>query len=326
MDFPEQDEANDLAEKALEQGAPAVSAISDQLLDAIRSARSFDQIGEIEPDLSTIVDPLAVAIFNLHLLGRAQIWAEFAGEGVNSQQSQKTSMVNSQWSMVGKEGRLTINHLPSTRLAAVVLETEFEPLPFEEAIDYFRRKLNLSPAQFAQLSEAARAKAFTIGGGATRQARQSIKDLLSDALEQGLTLREFQAEAENVLDRVGLSERTPWYWETVYRTNLQTSYQVGRWKQMTDPDVLAERPYLRYVSARLPTSRASHVDKHGIVLPAEDSFWATWYPPNGFNCYCSATSVSESLLSRRGWDLSERRSFDDPDEGFQTNPARSEEI
>ena len=37
---------------------------------------------------------------------------------------------------------------------------------------------------------------------------------------------------------------------------------------MTNPKVLVERPFLRYVSARLPTSRASHVEKHGLVYGA----------------------------------------------------------
>ncbi|HWP59010.1 MAG TPA: phage minor head protein [Candidatus Acidoferrales bacterium] len=211
-------------------------------------------------------------------------------------------------------------------MAATVLETDFEPLPFDDAVNYFRDLTNVTPAQFAELGRAARAKAFTIAGGATRQVRASIKDLIDQALSEGLTLREFQAEAPEILDAAGISERTPWYWETVYRTNLSTSYQVGRWRQMTDPDVVAERPFLRYVSARLPNSRPSHVEKHGLIYPVDHEFWQEWYPPNGFNCYCTAMSVSESMLNRNGWRVSTRRVTDEPDPGFAVNAGMADAV
>jgi len=285
-------------------------------LDAIRSAKSEDDIRNLSVDLSPLASRLSPGFFNIHLLGRAQIWTDVQGTNVGAQ------------FIAPSEG--VINHAPTNgRLAAVVLgEADFEPLPFDEAIDYFRRKLNLTPAQFAALSDAARAKAFTVAAGSNVYVRSSINDLLGQALSDGLTLKDFQNQAADVLDSAGLSARNPWYWETVYRTNLQTSYQVGRWKQMTDPDVVKDRPFLRYVSALLPTSRPSHVEKHGAVYPVGDSFWDTFYPPNGFNCVCTVVSVSESLLSRRGWTLSTGKSwlYDAPDEGFAGNAGKSASV
>lgn len=291
-------------QRAFDASRDQRSEISGQIEEQIRSASSFDNLRDLRVlrGESSLADNLAIAMFNIHLLGRAQVWSDI---------------------------RLTSDVRPLTSgafLAAVVLETNFEPLPFDEAIDFFRNKLNLTPAQYMELEERARAKAFTIAGGATRQVRQSIMDLIDQAQSEGLTLSEFQAQADDVLDSAGMSERTPWYWETVYRTNLGSNYQSGRWKQMTDPDVVRERPYLRYVSARLPTSRPDHVAKHGLVYPVDHSFWQTWYPPNGFNCYCTAMSVSESLLDRRGWRVSTRDVADRPDEGFRVNVGEAEDI
>ena len=276
--------------------------------EKIRLAKSFDTIRNLGIDLSPLTSRLAPAIFNVHLLGRAQVWGDFAG--------------------ATSRGRPSPGQAPTNRLAAIVLDTDFAPLPFQEAIDYFRSKTNLTPGQFDKLSEAAKAKAFTIGGGATRQVRQSIKDLIDQALSEGVALKDFQNQAADILDSAGISERSPWYWETVYRTNMATSYQVGRWQQMTDPDVVAERPYLRYVSALLPTSRPSHREKHGLVYPVEDPFWDEWYPPNGFNCRCTVMSVSESLLGRRGWQASSDHSFiyPSPDKGFGQNAGQNAAI
>ena len=278
-----------------------ITQLEALLLEQLQSAGSFDAMRRIDIPTAGIEESLAIAMLNLHLVGRAQVWTEVQTEPRQAH---------------------------AGRAARIVLDKEFQPLPFDEAIAYFRSKVNLSPEEFYALTEAARVKAFTVAVGVEEQIVASIRDLVETALADGLTLREFQDMADDVLDRAGVSAAEPWYWETVYRTNLQTSYQVGRWQQMQDPTVKALRPYLRYISARLPTSRPSHVEKHGLVYPQEHEFWNTWYPPSGFNCFCQVVSVSESLLDRRGWHVSERTQFTypDPDEGFAVNPGKVEAI
>jgi SPP1 gp7 family putative phage head morphogenesis protein len=301
----EQNEADGVVVAAFHQAAPRLSEFSAALLDKIRSAKSPDEIKNLSIDLSPLADPLSLGVFNIHLIGRSQVWADFSDN--------PKSKIENPKSAVG-------------RLAAVVLgEMDFQPLPFDEAINYFRSKTNLTPEEFRRLSEAARAKASTIAAGSSDYVRSSINDLLDQALADGMTLKDFQSQAADVLDSAGLSARTPWYWETVYRTNLQTSYQAGRWKQIADPAVAQARPYLRYVSALLPTTRPSHREKHGHVFPIDHPFWSRWYPPNGFNCYCTAMSVSPDLLMRRGWtvDAVESWVYPEPDEGFGGNAGKS---
>lgn len=98
-------------------------------------------------------------------------------------------------------------------------------------------------------------------------------------------------------------------------------YAAERWQQMTDPDVARSQPYLRYVCACLPDSRPGHLEKHGLVFPMDHQFWDLWYPLNGLGCMCTVMSVSEDLLVRRGWRISENRRFEfsTPDEGFGFN-------
>jgi len=298
-----------------------MSFVREYVLDAIRSAKSEEtlllKLNSDAMGRAQLAALLAVAIFNSYLLGRAQVYADVRAQGTG---------VSIQVSGLTPDTR----HLKPDVLAAALVDVGlgFEPLPFDEAIDYFRNKVPVSPERFRALSIAARKKAFTVADGANRQVRDHIKQLLDHSLSEGLTLKDFQEGAADVLDNAGIAPREPWYWETVYRTNMQTSYQAGRWQQMTDPEVVSERPYIRYVSALLPTTRPSHREKHGLIYPADDPFWSTWYPPNGFNCYCSAQSISESLLKRRGWTVSEQRSFQypEPDSGFATNAGRTEAI
>lgn len=96
-------------------------------------------------------------------------------------------------------------------------------------------------------------------------------------------------------------------------------FHAERWQQMTTPSILAARPYLRYVSALLPDTR--HAERHGLILPSDHAFWATWFPPNGYPCRCTVTSVSNDLLTRRCWTISTNIDMEPPDEGFDFNPG-----
>lgn len=290
-----------MMQMSLMQSQPAFVQVEKILTEQIHSAGSFDACRHINVPTEMIEKFLAKSILNLNLLGRAQVWTD-----VESPR---------------KVGALRAGQVVRTGLSV-------EPLPFDEAITFFRGKTNLSPEAFYALTEAARFKAFTVAVGSEEIIVESIRDLVDMALAEGLSLPAFQAQAAEVLSRAGVAAAEPWYWSTIYRTNLQTAYQAGRWQQSSDPVVKAERPYLRYISARLPTSRPSHVEKHGKVYPQDHPFWDRWYPPCGFNCFCSTQSVSESLLSRRGWNVSEKMNFThpDPDEGFDYNPGKVEAI
>ncbi len=101
-------------------------------------------------------------------------------------------------------------------------------------------------------------------------------------------------------------------------------YTAERWLQITDPDVIEEFPYLRYVCFHLPDSRPGHLEKHNLVLPIGHRFWDIWYPPNGAGCKCGTMSVSESHLKREGWRVSGDAIFEHemPDRGFEFNVGK----
>jgi len=168
--------------------------------------------------------------------------------------------------------------------AAVVAKAEWGPgLPFEDARDFFQ------------------ARGFTLAGIAKADLLADIKDEIAKAMESGSTLSEFKKTARGIFDSHGYTNLNSWRIETIYRTNMQAAYQAGRRRQMTDPAVLAARPYWRYVAVLDPATRPEHAALHGKVFPADDPFWDTWYPPNGFNCRCTVQTLSESELEREGW-------------------------
>ncbi|SNY91440.1 Phage Mu protein F like protein [Cohaesibacter sp. ES.047] len=94
-----------------------------------------------------------------------------------------------------------------------------------------------------------------------------------------------------------------WRARVIYETNLKTAYAAGRYKQMTDPATLKAFPYWQYKHAweRIPLHpREEHEAWDGLILPADDPWWQTYYPPNGWKCGCGVRPVSRAKLKRVG--------------------------
>jgi SPP1 gp7 family putative phage head morphogenesis protein len=158
-----------------------------------------------------------------------------------------------------------------------------EGLPFEEAIDYFR------------------ARAFVISGVTKADLLQAVKAELTRHLAEGGTLAQFRDEIDTLFLRHGYAPLQPYRIETIFKTNLQSAYQAGRYRQLTEPAVMAALPFWRYVAVLDGSTRPEHAALHGKIFPAEHEFWKTWYPPNGFNCRCTVVAVSKRQIEANGW-------------------------
>ncbi len=75
------------------------------------------------------------------------------------------------------------------------------------------------------------------------------------------------------------------YLETEYDFAIASAQQADRWSKI-DPDY-----YLQYRTASDDRVRDSHKALHSITLAANDPFWSSFYPPNGWRCRCVATEV-----------------------------------
>ena len=102
------------------------------------------------------------------------------------------------------------------------------------------------------------------------------------------------------LEREGYEGITPYQAENIFRTNIQTAYNVGHYKQMTDPEDMKLRPYWQYDAVNDSRTRPSHLAMDGRVFPADSPVWDTWFPPNGFKCRCTVRSLSRRQVERLG--------------------------
>ncbi len=211
-------------------------------------------------------------------------------------------------------------------------EITFDPISFAQAIEYFEARLALTPTEFAALEAGAKDLAFTISRVTSLDVLNEIQTDLDRALDEGLSMQEFRISASELLERKGFEGLTPFRADNIFRTNIQTAFQVGRYKQMTEPAVIKARPYWMYLAVDDGRSRPTHLAHHRKVYPADHSFWDVWYPPNGYRCRCTIVTVSEAEVEAQGLRVEESvptvAETDTgvirlhPDEGFEHNPGK----
>lgn len=205
-------------------------------------------------------------------------------------------------------------------------------ITFEEAVEFFGDKLPLKPSEFYKLAEEYRTQAFTISGYSKIQVLNQFHTQLLSAIEEGSTVRKFKDEMNEFLNKRGYEGITNYQADNIFRTNIQTAYQVGHHKVMTSPEVMQLRPYWQYDAVNDQRTRPAHMAMDGKVYRADDPIWDTWYPPNGFRCRCGVSTLSERQVQARGLtvetkplvvaEVNGRFTNVLPDPQFSTNPAQ----
>ena len=166
-------------------------------------------------------------------------------------------------------------------------------ITFEEAVDYFKERVPVTASQFYKIAEEYRSLAFTVSGYTSVQILKRFYEEILAALEEGNTLQEFRANMNDFLETEGYEGITPLQADNIFRTNIQTAYNVGHYEQMSDPAVKELRPYWEYDAVQDTHTRRSHLAMDGRVFPADSPVWDTWFPPNGFRCRCTVRSLSK---------------------------------
>lgn len=87
--------------------------------------------------------------------------------------------------------------------------------------------------------------------------------------------------------------------ETYNKQYLRAEYNFAtastaaaiKWKEFEED---GDRYNLQYRTAGDERVRDEHAVLHNTTLPPSDPFWSSYYPPNGWNCRCTAVQVRKS--------------------------------
>ncbi len=77
---------------------------------------------------------------------------------------------------------------------------------------------------------------------------------------------------------------------TIYNANMRSARSAGHWH--TIEETKDSFPYLLYSLGPSKVHRDWHVRWAGTLLPVDDPWWDTHFPPNGWGCKCWVRQVS----------------------------------
>lgn len=175
-------------------------------------------------------------------------------------------------------------------------------LPFDAAIAHFRGKVDIPTEKWNDLWRQMHARGFMSAGAMKAELLTDLRSAVDKAIATGTTIAEFRNDFDALVEKHGWAYKGGRGWRTrvIYDTNIRQAYNAGRWKQITDSDVRKSRPYLQYKHGGSINPRPEHLAWDGLILPADDPWWRTHYPQNGWGCKCKVFTLSQRDLKRQG--------------------------
>ena len=167
-------------------------------------------------------------------------------------------------------------------------------LPFYEAVEYLRKKDVLPAKKYYELSDKARFRAFTLSRIADGDVMQRVKDMLAQNVSEGGGLGEFLKKTdEEIMQGCGLGgSGGGWYWENVYRTNVQTAYNAGRAiGYEAVPPIALE---LVGINDARQTAVCRRLTQPPVRRLYTDEFWRTHWPPFHFGCRTTVRAIYDT--------------------------------
>ncbi len=160
-------------------------------------------------------------------------------------------------------------------------DKEYKKL-IDETYNVFNRAIadNDIPDRMRQVLES---DAFLFGGLKAHAQLSEAFSLIKDGKIKSWS------EIEHEFDKLNDTYNRNWL-QAEYNFAVNSAQQAANWAN-TDPD---GRYNLQYRTALDEKVREEHAALEGITLPKEDNFWNHYYPPNGWNCRCTAVEVRKS--------------------------------
>ncbi len=165
-------------------------------------------------------------------------------------------------------------------------------LPFGRAIEFFKNKIQLPTASWTDIWEQQHSHAYVVAGAAQDALVEDFYNAIQSAKLGGGGYEDFRKQFDEIVAKHGWSYNgsAGWRSKIIYDTNINQSYNAGRYQQMMAVKHL--RPFWEYDHTSIEHPRFEHKAWDGLILSADDVWWDTHMPQNGWGCRCRVNSLS----------------------------------
>lgn len=171
--------------------------------------------------------------------------------------------------------------------------------PFDEQVAFFRGKMgNLIPTRtWKDVQKSAHDTGFMVAGAARADLLADLASAVDRSISEGKSIDAFRKDFDAIVDKHGWNHTGGRIWRTrvIYTTNMATSYAAGRLAQLR----AGKFKYWMYRhSDSVLYPRPDHLAWNKMVLRADDPWWHTHFPPNGWGCHCRVVGISGPAMAR----------------------------
>jgi SPP1 gp7 family putative phage head morphogenesis protein len=178
-------------------------------------------------------------------------------------------------------------------------------VPFDRAIEYLREKVDVGTKAYTDMMHGAHDTAFVVAGLTKGEILSDVHKLVNKAIQDGVPFDKFKKDFAKTIEgrwlpvdkRTG-EANTGWRAKIIYQTNIRTAYAAGEFQQLQR--LKTTLPYWRYRHGDSRKPREEHLAWDGLVLSADDPWWKTHFPPNGWGCRCYIQACDDIDLRELG--------------------------
>jgi len=181
----------------------------------------------------------------------------------------------------------------------------------EKAVEYFEKKGIVISKDWKEALNNSRKHAFTISKLMDLDILKDFKAELLKAIKNGIPVAEFRKQIKDILAQKGwLGEKTktpetdklklqsPWRLNLIYRQNVQTAFNQGRWSQAQETK--ATWAYIQFLSIVDKVTTVACRGLNNIVMSISDKQIKKFLPPGHFGCRRRFRVLNDRLRIKNG--------------------------
>jgi hypothetical protein len=175
------------------------------------------------------------------------------------------------------------------------------------ALDYIKNKNLKVGFSYKDVWNEEHAAAFTVAKAMELDVLSDMHNAVIQAVEKGQSFSSFKKNIIPTLEQRGWIKRdvtdnvtgqtvtthlgSDRRLKTIYNVNMRSAYQKGQYDRAMASDL---HPYLMYRVGPSVKHREDHLSWDGLILPKDDPWWDSHFPPNGWGCKCYTRAVTEA--------------------------------
>jgi SPP1 gp7 family putative phage head morphogenesis protein len=190
-----------------------------------------------------------------------------------------------------------------------------KPFPAPEAVTgYFDRKVLKPSFSWLDIYGEEHANAMTVAGAVELEVLEAFRSTMSESLGNGEGFETWKEKIATRLTGLGwfgprlvkdprgldpdklVNYASDRRLKLIFWSNMNSARAAGQWERAQKSKRFL--PYLLYVRTTSSEPRPEHLAFAGTILPVDDPFWNTHFPPNGWLCKCTVRQITRREADR----------------------------